>query len=174
MRPTRLALGFGVCAVIACGDTKGIGDAMVALGDALSDSGSAHAQETRVVTCESEVTRRVENEETGFLSEQTIWYAQIDPGDDIESITDIDVVLCGRRVFGEDVVTPPCPEGATCTGVLPSSVVRADCTTGGATFEAGALFVQCGSRNVARTSSSDLTVTSGELRAFARVTIRRD
>lgn len=174
MRRTWLGVAVGsIVVVAACGDVGSmLGDAMIAAGDAMSDTGRAHAQDTRVVECGVEATRRVENAETGFLSEQTMWFAQMDPGD-VDSITGIDVVLCGRRVFGEDVVTPPCPEGSTCEGVLPSSVARADCVTGGASFEDGALFVPCGSRLVTRNSSSSLTVTTGERRALARVTIRR-
>lgn len=162
-----LALVF----VASCGDASGvIGDAMVALGDAISDSGRAEAQ--TMLLCDSEATYRVENEETGLLSEQTLWFARMEL-EDAASVRGVDVVLCGRTVFGEDVVTPPCPPGATCSGVLPTSLVRADCTTAAATFQEGELFVVCGSRNVSRSSSSSLTTTSGERRAYAHVTIRR-
>lgn len=163
---------LAVLLVASCGDASGvIGDAMVAIGDALSDSGHASAQGAMLL-CDSEATYRVENAETGLLSEQTMWFARMEL-EDAAAVRGVDVVLCGRTVFGEDVVTPPCPPGATCSGVLPTSLVRADCTTGGATFQEGELFVVCGSRNVSRSSSSSLTTTSGERRAYAHVTIRR-
>lgn len=156
------------CVVAAPDARQVVGDAMVAMGDAMADGG-ASAQDAAWRDVECRVYAHTEDwQRPGVWYRATTewWYALVDVGD-VETLLSVDTLLCDLEQYGP----PPqaCPEDGGCSGEYPPV---ADCGFGsGAQIRGSTAVVYCGQRVTSSTNGEPYTVTGSKYRSV-RVRVR--